>query len=176
MAVPGTAGHLVELLPIAFVPRVHRSLSSSFLDATEALEGSREPQPLPRRTQLRLETVPLIFSRRDRTKKIFRLMFQTRQLLRCFGRPLCFESGTETTNPEDPKRDGGLRVAFHSIQIGRDSTWTATGWPEEFRKACENLGEQQRSKMPTLKKPNASTQIPRCAESDRGEPDVAVGG
>jgi len=151
MAVPGTAGHLVELLPIAFVPRVHCSLDSSFLDATEASEGSREPQLWPRRTQLRLKTVPLIFSRRDRTKEIFRLMFQTRQLLRCFARPLCFKSGTEIAGPKDPKRHGVLREAFHSIQIGRDSTCTATGWPEDFRKACENPGEQQRSEMPALR-------------------------
>jgi hypothetical protein len=44
VAVPGTASQLVKLLPVAFVPSVHRFFSSPFLDAARGAQGSITPK------------------------------------------------------------------------------------------------------------------------------------
>jgi hypothetical protein len=75
VAVPRPASQLVELFPIAFVPSVHRSFSSPFLDAVRALQGSLRfcfLHQLPNcRTRTTVRTVPLIVRRQRERRKFF---------------------------------------------------------------------------------------------------------
>jgi hypothetical protein len=142
VTLPGTPRQFVKLLPIAFVPSVHRSFASPLLDAAKPDRVrclSKSQSPSVRRVQNCARTVLLIVSRRERAKKILRLMFQTRQPLRCFGHSFCF--GAKCRNQEPGSR---VRTA---LQIGsvssirRDSTCKGAGMASKISAGCENQSE-----------------------------------
>ena len=57
MTLPGPAGQLVKLLPVAFVPSLHFRKSSPFLDAKEVHQGSlvqRAESNLPHKVKCEL--------------------------------------------------------------------------------------------------------------------------
>jgi hypothetical protein len=120
VAVPRTARQFIELLPIAFVPRVHRSSSSPLLDAAKACRVSSYPPPHPfdRLHQNMVRTVLLIVSRQERAKEILRLMFQTRQLVRSCHR-FVFQNKSRAKSP----KTGRVVLSRRFIgSIRRDST------------------------------------------------------
>src|SRR5271157_25539 len=82
MTLPGTARQLVELLPVAFVPRIHRMLRPSALRWMRTRSGKFAPpangfEPSAC-AQDRARTVLLIYPKRTGAKEKLRLVYQTR--------------------------------------------------------------------------------------------------
>jgi hypothetical protein len=117
MTMPGPASQLIKLLPIAFVPSVHRTFLRPFLDAARALEGSISPLATSfgshdwdcgaNCTSYSLQA--------KRAKKFLCLVFQTRKLARCFGQNLCSE--TKHRNKEPERLEGPICGMAPSHQI-----------------------------------------------------------
>lgn len=133
MALPGTARYLVKLLPIVFVPSVHRKIATSFFGCEQELQCSLCPRVAflcSSCTRQSVQTVLLIYSRRKRAKKILLLVYQTRQRAKCLAHS--GQLGAKCRNAE-AWVTGPLRGEASESSFRRDSTRKARPWPEKFR-------------------------------------------
>src|SRR5262249_56034097 len=91
----------------------------------------REGASVPSAEPDNAHAVHLIYSRLRGAKNFLRLVYQTRQLTRCFGPRFTSKCGVETDEPRRPgPLEGGLRSS-------RDGTRKARARPVKFAAGCE---------------------------------------
>jgi hypothetical protein len=87
MALPGATRQFVELLPISFVPRIHRLIQTAALNwmLTLALRFIHTPSRVISNLPPNLRKYLLVYPKPPRMKEFLGLLYQTRQPAECFG-------------------------------------------------------------------------------------------
>jgi hypothetical protein len=105
MALPRAARQLVKLLPIAFMPRIHRTIQSATLKLDAKLGLKVHPHSVwshPKLAGEHLRKYLLVYPKPPRMKEFLGLLYQTRQPAECFG-------GRERRKNERRRAETGLR-------------------------------------------------------------------
>ena len=104
MALPRAARQIVKLLPIAFVPRIHRTIQSLTLTwmQNSGLRFTYTPSAAIQTCRKHLRKYLLVYLKPPRMKEFLGLLYQTRQPAECFG-----GIGRRKTSAEE--RSVGLR-------------------------------------------------------------------